>query len=170
MKRARILQVTTMASASLMIAGWGLGTIAFYYRLRTGTASMGGAAIWGLSTFMMEVGSVFARDSLAMLRALRHRPAIKTKVIERTIEMAKPADVQVPGQNYEATLNQRIIWDITGLLINDLLREHCTGQELYGAMLSRVSRELRREFGVEGARAVFQGFADTQDEAVRFDK
>lgn len=67
--------------------------------------------------------------------------------------------VEVPGQHYMGPTDQAA-WEAVGALVGTLQR--AIGSDMaFSLVLSRVTREMRRAYGTENAKAVLQGFLDT---------
>jgi len=57
-----------------------------------------------------------------------------------------------------------LVAEQTGVFIKSFLAHRCAPRELYGVALSRISREMRREFGPTQTSRIFQTFANAQYE------
>jgi hypothetical protein len=79
--------------------------------------------------------------------------------------------VSVPGAEYRMNNRQTAAYAYMHFVIASLLGD-TQGDEriaLLSAIISGVSRELRRELGPDGAAQMFHGFGDTQHEAAKLD-
>jgi hypothetical protein len=77
--------------------------------------------------------------------------------------------VWAPSPNYRAPADAIVLWQHAGTLI-EVARARMTDRELlFSVLLSRVTRELRREYGDAAAKAMLQGFVDTMDHAAQGD-
>jgi hypothetical protein len=82
--------------------------------------------------------------------------------------------VTVPGPDYRASSAETAIWDAFGAFIE--LSRHAVrlgalddDGAVFTVLLSRLSREMRREYGLEEAKAAFQGIADTMEQVAHYD-
>jgi hypothetical protein len=78
--------------------------------------------------------------------------------------------VTVPGPDYRMSPAQAAVWDAFGAFIGMARRALPNDGGAYTVLLSRLSREMRREYGLEDAKAAFHGIADTMEEAAKFDE
>lgn len=77
--------------------------------------------------------------------------------------------VEVPPPDYRTSSPETELWDSIGGLI--ALARHAVGDDMaFSIVLSRVSRELRRVAGTTNAKTIFQGMADTMEEAAENDR
>jgi len=83
--------------------------------------------------------------------------------------MTEHHEVYIPDDEYKADTDLRVFWLKLGTLIG-VARQQLDVERLHGVLLSRLTRELRRDLGVEGAREVLQGYIDTMDEAAKGDR
>ena len=78
-------------------------------------------------------------------------------------------EVKTPSDDFLATPSEKAIWDSYGRTHNMAVR--AVGVDMaFSLAVSRISRELRRNIGWEGARDVFLGIANTQEEASKGDR
>jgi len=83
--------------------------------------------------------------------------------------MTEHHEVYLAADDYEADTDMRVLWLKLGTLIG-VARQHLDVERLHGVLLSRLTRELRRDLGVEGAREVLQGYIDTMEQAGKGDR
>lgn len=83
----------------------------------------------------------------------------------------KPA-VEVPSQAYRMTPRHTACYLAMGGFILSYIRDTENTEDkvlMWGALLSGLTREMRREFGVKIAAETLRGFADSMAEAAKFD-
>jgi hypothetical protein len=84
--------------------------------------------------------------------------------------MTEPVITLVPDPDYRAPPDAVVLWRHTGTLI-EVARINMPDRELlFSVLLSRVTRELRREYGDATAKAMLQGFVDTMAAAAEGDR
>lgn len=77
--------------------------------------------------------------------------------------------VMVPEPDYRMSSAQTEVWNAFGMFIDLSRRGLRDDGALFSVLLSRLSRELRREYGLADAKAAFHGIADTMDKAAQHD-
>jgi len=77
--------------------------------------------------------------------------------------------VTVPPDDYRMDPQTAYLWDLLGRLIA-VSREQMGDDKTFTVFLARISRELRRVVGPDGAAEALRGLADTQHEAARADR
>lgn len=77
--------------------------------------------------------------------------------------------IKVPDAQYRMTVAESTTWDRVGRTVNTLAAMY-PRQQVLGAALSRITRELRRELGVEASTKILQEFAASNAEAAKHDR
>lgn len=81
----------------------------------------------------------------------------------------KTVSVTIPDDNYRMDPQVAMLWDLLGDMIT-VSRKELGDDRTFTVFLSRVSRELRRVVGPDGAAEALRAMADTQHEAARADR
>lgn len=77
--------------------------------------------------------------------------------------------VTVPSDDYRMDPKTAYLWDLLGHLIS-VSRKELGDDMTFTVFLSRISRELRRVVGPDGAAEALHKMADTQHDAARADR
>jgi hypothetical protein len=83
--------------------------------------------------------------------------------------MGEQIEVFAPAADFSSDADMTVLWHKIGVLIQVGI-EHIGPSRTYSVLLSRVTREMRRELGTDGARAALQGFVDTMGQAAAGDR
>jgi hypothetical protein len=83
--------------------------------------------------------------------------------------MSDKPRVEVPPDSFHMDSRMAEMWTLTGWLINAARRD-MTLDDVASVMLSRITRELRREHGTAEAKAVLQGLVDTMEQVAEGDR
>lgn len=78
-------------------------------------------------------------------------------------------NVSAAGPEHRATPEQQVVWDALGALISATRVMLNDDEAAFTVLLSRLSREMRRVYGLADAQAAFRGIADTMPAAAEFD-
>lgn len=81
----------------------------------------------------------------------------------------KTVTVKIPDDDYRMDPRTALMWDMLGKLIT-MSREELGDDMTFTVFLSRISRELRRVVGPDGAATALRKMADTQHEIARADR
>lgn len=76
--------------------------------------------------------------------------------------------VEVPGPEFRMSDDEARLWDLMGKIIG-AAQVHVGRDRAFSVILSRTTRELRRELGRDGAKLALRAIIDTMDEAARYD-
>jgi hypothetical protein len=93
-------------------------------------------------------------------RPMSDQPELNEAPTQVTVAVADP-DFRIPPEALP-------YWEVTGLLITNT-RVTLGNEMAFSIMLSRITRELRRAYGLQCAIETLRRFLDTMDEASRYD-
>jgi hypothetical protein len=76
----------------------------------------------------------------------------------------------VPPDDHQMGAIEMALWDSIGVNLDVARRIGMPPEQIHSIALSRMTRELRREWGTEAAKVILQSFVNTMDAAAEGDR